>query len=330
MLAGIISWWLARFIEMLPTAWTNAAPGPGDGIVVDADSNRVVAVSMRRKGRYSPISLGAAARQAGQKPVLLRPPAEFVLVKHHTVPTAPRRQMGQLLRHELGRVTPFPAEELFWRWDGHVKPNNRTRTEVTLTMVPRITLAAALTALDATGLKVDFVEVGPPERPKRLATGDAAHRSTGTIMVHGLAGACVILTVVALLLPLGLQAFALYRTNAAIAQLQPAISQVDTFRRMIASHDAGRDILAQEMERTGDVLQTLAMVTGLLPDDTFLTDFSLRDRQMTLSGRSASAPRLITGLSADPAIRNTAFAAPVTRIEGATADVFSIKAEIAK
>jgi general secretion pathway protein L len=84
------------------------------------------------------------------------------------------------------------------------------------------------------------------------------------------------------------------------------------------------------MERTGDVLQTVATVTRILPDDTFLTDFSLRERQMTLSGRSASAPRLITGLSADPAIRNTAFAAPVTRIEGATADLFSIKAEIAK
>jgi general secretion pathway protein L len=47
---------------------------------------------------------------------------------------------------------------------------------------------------------------------------------------------------------------------------------------------------------------------------------------MTLSGRSASAPRLITGLSAAPEIQDAAFAAPVTRIEGATADVFSIKA----
>lgn len=330
MLAGIASWWLARFVELVPTAWTNAASGPEDGIVVDADGDRVGSVSIRRKGRYSPISLGAAARQTGQKPVLLRPPAAFVLVKHHTVPTAPRRQLGQLLTHELGRVTPFPAGELFWRWDGHVKPNNRTRTEVTLTMVPRMTLAAALSALDAAGLKVDFVEVGPPERPQLLAIGDAAHRDTGTILVRGLAGACGVLAVVALLLPLGLQAFALYRTNAAIAQLQPAIAQVDRFRRLMASHEAGRDILAQEMERTGDVLQTLATVTGILPDDTFLTDFSLQDRQMTLSGRSASAPRLITGLSADPAIRNAAFAAPVTRIEGATADVFSIKAEIAK
>ena len=98
----------------------------------------------------------------------------------------------------------------------------------------------------------------------------------------------------------------------------------------MASGDAGRGILAQEMDRTGDVLQTLATVTGILPDDTFLTDFSLRERQMTLSGRSASAPRLITDLSADSAIRNAAFAAPVTRVEGATADLFSIKAEIVK
>jgi general secretion pathway protein L len=122
----------------------------------------------------------------------------------------------------------------------------------------------------------------------------------------------------------------LYRTNAAIAELQPALAQVETLRRGLAAGDAERDILAREMDRTGDVLQTLATVTRILPDDTFLTDFSLRERQMTLAGRSASAPRLITGLSADPAIRGTAFAAPVTRMEGATADVFSIKAEIAK
>jgi general secretion pathway protein L len=71
------------------------------------------------------------------------------------------------------------------------------------------------------------------------------------------------------------------------------------------------------------------MLTRILPDDTFLTDFSLRDRHFTISGRSASAPRLITGLSADPMIRNAAFAAPVTRIEGASADAFSIGGDIA-
>jgi general secretion pathway protein L len=330
MLTVFFSWWLARIVELLPAAWTNAASVPRDGIVVDLDASRTVAASIRRQGRYSPISLGSAARRAARKPVLLRPPPGAVLVKHHTIPTAPRRQLDQLLQHELGRITPFPAAELFWRWDGHAKPKNRARTDVTLTMVPRITLAPALAALDAVGLKVHFVEVGPTERPTLLAVGDGTYRTAETFLVRGLAGACAALAAVALVLPLGLQAFALYRTESAIAELQPTLAQVETLRRNIASGDTGRGILVQEMERAGDVLQTLATVTRILPDDTFLTDFSLRERQMTLSGRSASAPRLITGLSADPAIRNTAFAAPVTRIEGATADVFSIKAEIAK
>jgi general secretion pathway protein L len=330
MLAGFCSWWLARITELLPSAWTNLSSRPRDGIVIGADRGREINASLRRHGVLSPVGLGAAARQAGRTPVLVRPPDNVVLVKRHTVPTAPRRQLEQLLRHELGRITPFPAQDLFWRWDGQAKPDNRTRTDVTLTMVPRMALAETLAALENVGLKANFIEVGPPDRPCLLPAGDVARRASGTGLVRGLAWGCAGLTIVVLALPLVLQAIALRNIDAAIAELQPTINQVEVLRRGIAAGDAGRTILAKEMERTGDVLQTLASITRILPDDTFLTDFSLRERQITLSGRSASAPRLITGLSADPAIRNPEFAAPVTRIDGSTSEVFSIRAEVGK
>jgi general secretion pathway protein L len=330
MLASFFSWWLARITELLPSAWTNASSHLRDGIVVDAVSGDEMTASLRRRGVPSPIGFGAAARQAGRAPVLVRPSPDIVLVKHHTVPTAPRRQMEQLLRHELGRITPFAAQDLFWRWDGRPRPDNRGRTDVTLTMVPRIALAAILASLEDVGLKAVFLEVGPPDRPSLLPIGDVAHRAGDTRLVRGLAWACACLAVLILVLPLALQAIALHTVDAAIADLQPAIDQVEVLRRGIAAGDAGRTILAKEMERTGDVLQTLAAVTRILPDDTYLTDFAVRERQMTISGRSASAPRLITGLSADPAIRNTAFAAPVTRIDGSASDVFSIKAEVGR
>jgi general secretion pathway protein L len=330
MLASFFSWWLARMNELLPPAWRNAASRLRDGIIVDARPDQNTTVSIRRNGQTTPLSLGAAARQAGRQLVLVRPPANCVLIKRHTIPSAPRRQLDELLRHELQRITPFPADKLFWRWDSSTKSGNRARTEVILTMVPRVALGPALSLLDDAGLKADFLEVGPPERPYLLAIGGAAHRGTSAIVTRGLIWGCAGLAIIALLLPLGLQTLEMHQTDAAIAALQPDITQIEALRRSIAAGDAGREILLREMERTGDVLQTLATVTRILPNDTFLTDFSLRERQMTLSGRSASAPRLITGLSADPAIRNTAFAAPVTRIEGATADVFSIKAEIAK
>jgi general secretion pathway protein L len=330
MLASFVSWWLARMTELLPTALTEAAARPRDGVVVEAAVDGCRAISLRTRGRLEPTNLGAVARRAGRTSVLLHPPADSVLVKNHVVPTVPPRQMEQVLYHELARITPFAAEDLFWGWDGRPKAANRARTDVTLTMVPRKAVAGALAALDDAGLKVDFIEVGPAERPVLLPVGAVRHRSMGMRLTRGLAWGCAALAGIALLLPLGLQALTLHETEVEIARLQPAVSQVETMRRAINAGDAGRAMLQQEMDRTGDVLETLATVTRILPDDTYLTDFSLRDRHLTLSGRSSSAPRLITALSADPAIRNTAFAAPVTRIEGATADLFSIKAEIAK
>ena len=329
MLAGFFSWWLARMTELLPSTWRNDAR-PRDGIVIDIGPNDDITALIRCGGQLQPLSLGAAARSVGRRPIFLRPPPEKALVKHHTVPTAPRRQLDQMLRHELARITPFAASELFWRWDGHPKSGDGSRTEVVLTMVPRMALAPAMDALETVGLKADFVEVGATDRPRLLPMGKAVERSAGTMLIRGLSWACIVLAVVALALPFVLQTLAFRSTEAAIAELQPAISSIAALRQGIAAGEAGRDILAREAEKTGDVLQILATVTRILPDDTYLTDFSLRERQMTLSGRSASAPRLITGLSAAPEIRNAAFAAPVTRLEGAASDAFSIKAEAAR
>ena len=196
-------------------------------------------------------------------------------------------------------------------------------------MVPKAAVAAAIDALGQVGIQPRFLEVGPAERPRLLPIEDEAGHAAGHLLARGLAWTCAGLTVIALVLPVLLQELALRATNSAIEDLQPAIKQVEAMRRDITAGGAGRAVLAREMQRAGDVLQVLATVTRILPDDTYLTDFSLRERQMVLSGRSAAAARLITALSADPAIHDAGFAAPVTRIEGATTDVFSIRATIA-
>ena len=69
-------------------------------------------------------------------------------------------------------------------------------------------------------------------------------------------------------------------------------------------------------------------MTRLLPDDTYLTEAELRQRKVTLTGRSGGAARLIGLLAADGRFRNPAFAAPVTRVETLHAEVFTIVAEV--
>lgn len=329
MLARFLFWWTARIAELLPKSWSDAAAGAPDGIVADLDGMNSLTLAIRSRGKQEAITSGAAARLAARKPVFLRARPEVVLEKHHVVPTAPRRDLDQLLRHELARITPFAAENLFWRWDSHAKPGDRSRTAVTLTMVPKAAMTAVLEAVAKAGIEPRFIETGPAERPRLLAIDDAAGRGAGGLPIRAMAWACLCLAVVALALPVLLQELDLHATNTAIDDLQPAIKQVEAARRGITADGAGQAVLAREIQRTGDVLQVLATVTRILPDDTYLTDFSLRERQMVLGGRSAAAARLITGLSADPAIRDAAFAAPVTRIEGATTDVFSIRASVA-
>ncbi len=329
MLAGFVAWWIARMTELLPWLLRDTADSAPDGVVIATDEQGALAAFLRRNGHEEPKTLGVAARLAEGRRAMLRVPSTAVLEKIHTVPTAPRRDLDQLLRHELGRITPFPAEALFWRWEGRVKPADKTRTEVTLTLVPRIAVAAALDRLAALGIQPRFLETGAPNRPRLLSLDPAGTtRSTRDRLAGGLRWACLGLAVVAVILPFLSQAIALYSIDSAIEALKPAVAQAEALRRGLVADDAGRDILAQETARTGDILQVLATITRILPDDTFLSDFSLRNHHLAISGRSASAPRLITGLSADPAIRSAAFAAPVTRVDGTTVDVFSIQGEI--
>jgi general secretion pathway protein L len=328
MLDGFVSWWMARMTELFPRFLTGSAGRARNGIVVVADSSGEIAIWLRRKGLAEPLTEGVAARMASRREVFLRPPAAVVLEKVHVMPTASRRDLDQMLRHELSRISPFPAGALLWDWRSRVSRADKTRSQIALTMVPRVAVADVLERLAAIGIHPGFLEVGPIDRPRLLPIAEVAKRRTEGQVVRGLAWTCLGLAVAVLILPFCLQAIALHATNDAIEELRPTVAQVEELRRGITADGAGHEVLAQEMRRTGDVLQVLATITRILPDDTYLTDFAFRSLHLTIGGRSAAAPRLITGLSSDPAIRNAAFAAPVTRLEGATSDVFSIQGEI--
>jgi general secretion pathway protein L len=103
---------------------------------------------------------------------------------------------------------------------------------------------------------------------------------------------------------------------------------VTAVRSRIEAATAGADVLAAAQRDIGDPLETLASLTDLLPDDTFLTDLSLTGRKLTINGQSASAAKLIGLLSTEPSLGNPSFVAPVTRLETSHTDLFSIRADV--
>ena len=88
------------------------------------------------------------------------------------------------------------------------------------------------------------------------------------------------------------------------------------------------DLIESEQDKVGRPLATLASLTLVVPDDTYLTELQYQRRKVTLSGRSATASRLIGALAASNQLQNPVFAAPVTRIEAIRSEVFTITAEV--
>jgi general secretion pathway protein L len=116
--------------------------------------------------------------------------------------------------------------------------------------------------------------------------------------------------------------------DGGIAAGQATASQAEALRREIDRLAGSADLVRNELNKAGRPLEVLAAVTRLFPDDTYLTELTLRQRKLTLTGRSAGAARLIGALAADSRFRNPGFAAPVTRVEALRAEVFTIVTEV--
>jgi general secretion pathway protein L len=344
MLGALLTWWIARMRELLPARLRGGAVPP-DALLVTLSSREEAEFALRRRGCEAPLGrfaleaealagLPAALRRRPRR-VLLRPPPGALLEREVVLPLAAQHDPAGVLRYDLDRLTPFAAEEVFWTWRQEARDAAHGALRLRLSLLPKAALQPAIEALRRAGLPLAGLEASAPGgAPRAIPLGEAAtlspRREAWRRRGFVVAGtACAGLAIAAIILPFVLQSMALAAAERHIETLQPKVAEAEALRRRMAEAKGGQDAFAAERARIGDALQAIAALTDILPDDTWLTELTLRQRKLTMAGRSGGAARLIGLLSADPTIRDAAFVAPVTRAEsGGGGDVFSIRAEL--
>src|SRR5205823_11063156 len=106
------------------------------------------------------------------------------------------------------------------------------------------------------------------------------------------------------------QATSLASLDREIAAGRATAAEAQQLRQDLDRLSSTIGLVESERDKAGRLLATLAALTRALPDDTYLTEVTMQQRKVTLSGRSAAAARLIGALSAGEGVRNVAFAAP--------------------
>jgi general secretion pathway protein L len=343
-------WWGRQLWDLVPARLRQEA-GDGRALVADAAEPGVITLISRRRsgeGRLGQFRTDGSGTQALRAALASRPSGESVLLRiapgavlerDVNLPLAAERDPERVLGYEMERLTPFTADEVFWSTLIRTRDRARGRLGLRLTIVPRAAVQGLIDLLTEAGGRPALLEAPTAHGLRSIMLSHAdAPRLT---LVSSRTGLAVIgvLTALVLMSPFLHQSLAMADVQDKLDTLAPQMSQVEALRRRITGAGSGGDAVAAESRRVGDTLEALAAVTEILPDDSYLTEFTMRERKMTLSGLAASAPKLISGLSSDPRIRNPAFTAPVTRQEqgrigigtqeAAPRDVFSIRAELA-
>lgn len=331
-------WWIRQLAELASAHLLPLYVEAGEAVVLEI-ADGAFALHIRRRGVSTRVADGAlrdlkpAMERLTNLPRLrlLRVPAEQVLRKRVSLPAMVRRDLKNVLAFEIDRETPFEQAEVYWNYSLAGR-TAKDRLDVDLIVVPRRAGDALAEAVRREGFEPAALEAVNDSRAPTLLWLETPNLlryfrvppRTRPVMaaIYGAAAALLIVPFVTQQARL----FLADRTIAALEVQAHAASALNLAanRRMAALAFMGRS-------HHGDsALEVLASATKALPDDSFLTSFSVQGGQVTMAGSSEAAAKLIGALATSHAFRDPVFDSALLQSEGDDLEKFTISAKLVR
>lgn len=252
----------------------------------------------------------------------------MILQRDVTLPLATEHHLESVVPYEMDRFTPFSSEAVYATHEILFRDPNTQQIGLRLSLIPKAFLAPALDVLSRLHIRADRLQI--EGKDFEIPLKDIGERKAPFIARYALAGMCVLIFAALLSLGFWQQSVEARRLSEGISALRPAAMEALALRQTLSDRSSGMTLIAQERRRLGDPLEVLAAATRILPDDSYLTDFIMRQGQIIISGRSPTATALIHAFSRETVFKNPVFVAPVTRVEGENTSLFSLRATVGR
>ena len=348
-------WWSGELLGVLPDRLRERLLPAGQRLVVDFAGDRVNFV--RSKGstakRVGSILLSdeeidmtpdrrqveavrRIVERAGLGGVvgLLRLPREKVLRRLVDLPAAAAENLREVLGFEMDRQTPFKADEVCFDFRVRSHDAQHKRIKVDLVVVPRGTIERVMRLTEAWGVDLDLLDlsVKAPQDDQLFdllprAKRDARDRLRRRLTL-GAAVLCAAMICAALYLPLQVKHARLMALEAELARAQAAAAKVDDMRRQVQALTTRSRFVAEQKGEQRTATEILDEVTRLLPDNTWVLKFGLRNNLLSLSGYSAKPSALIGVLEGSDMFASVRFSSPVTMDQKVGLERFNLSASV--
>jgi len=334
-------WWLQELGQMVPQSVRDAVT-MNDAVVVDARPADFLLVRRRGQtegtiaripcdalaGRALRLSIPRTGRRWRDDPVILQLPQSDALDRTLRLPRTARRDLDNILRHEVVRQSPIDAQDIYY--DYRVAPSSAGNgmLEIGLRIARRDSVDPLLQLFREAGIPIAAVEF----------SGDLAHADGATFPADPTAArdlklrprivpALVALVAVCALLFVG----ALYLRGAwTQADLEARVDDarsravmVTTLqRRLDAAHRQAIFLAGQKNNPAAAAV--LAEVSRTLPSDSWLSEFELNGNEVRIHGTSGSAASLIALFDSSRYFTSAQFRSPLNQGMSSGLQVFDM------
>lgn len=249
-------------------------------------------------------------------PVILRLPGDSVLRRRMSAPKVTPDKVRSMLEFEIDRQTPFSKDKVYFDFRLVNGNGEAEKLDLELGVVPRAVvddLIERLARWDIHPQIVDSDDIRYDEHGFNLRgpdTGSGARNKKRSIVVYA-ALACAAIG--------ALCSVPYYRTEMRINELQSIEKEVRAQAAEVAALKKTRDELDDQRRFIGelqtqgsDPLQIIDELTRLLPDDSWIMRFEMKDDNVTIQGESSSASSLIQLLQDSSLVDQPHFVSPIT------------------
>jgi general secretion pathway protein L len=257
----------------------------------------------------------------------LRLPADQMLRRSITLPSAGRAYLPSIIAHRMERITPWRMDKVLHGFAVSSEERTDGTLSVDLLAMSADRLASVLERLAARGFvptTLGSIE-DPIDAPPRIDLY-AGRPGIADQALRRRVGGIAIATVAVLMTVCLASAWVAQEAEAEQAE---TTARLAALRSRLQAHRGGetsRERALIEAHRDASALILIDGLSAAIPDSTVLREINLSSGKVRLVGRSSDAPALIKQLEGQAGLTGVRFAAPVVR-DAAGRDLFEITAE---
>lgn len=261
-------------------------------------------------------TLFATLHKPGERVALCLSGAQC-LSKQIDLPLAASENLEQVLGFEMDRHTPFKAEQVYF--DFRETGRDDQRLTLKLVFAPRQAVDGLLQTLTGWGAPISAVYVSETA----TASGeplDLMPKQRRTIapskqrwVIRLLLPLTAVLAVVAIAVPI-------WQKRDAVVTLMPIVGRARIQANETEALRSAQEKLAAEyifmLDKKRDSPTVVALIdelSSVLPDDTWVHQFSLKGKELQIQGETASSSKLISLIENSKLLHNANFRAPLTK-----------------